>query len=125
MPSRYTVRHVQSGQNIADCLSRLINASKAHDAVPVFGKHPLRILNAKTIKFWDNEGQLVSLPEGQCMDRLSKEYKRDAYPMVSRPIYANKCLITSLSAKLVLNLLSKIHYTYTYNYNYCLQLEIC
>ena len=31
-------------------------ASKAHDAVPVFCKHP----NAKTIKFWDNEGQLVS-----------------------------------------------------------------
>ena len=100
-------------------------ASKAHDAVPVFCKHPLKIRNAKTIKFWDNEGQLVSLPEGQCMDRLSKELdKRDACPMVSRPNYANKCLITSLSAKLVLNLLSRIHYTYNYN-NYCLQQEIC
>ena len=84
----------------------------------VFCEHPLKMLpNAKTIKFWDNEGQLVSLPKGQRMDRLSKEYKRDACPMVSRPIYANKCLITSMSAKLVLNLLSRImalariHYT--------------
>ena len=98
-------------------------ASKAHDAVPVFCKHPLKILNAKTIKFWNNEGQLVSLPEGQCMDRLSKECKKDVCSMISRPIYANKCLITSLSANLVLNLLSRIHYTYNYNYNYCLQLE--
>ena len=80
-------------------------------AVPVFCEHPLKILNAKTIKFWYSERQLVSVPKGQCMDRLSKENKRDSCPMVSRPNYANKCLITSLSARLVLNLLSRIHYT--------------
>ena len=97
-------------------------ASNAHDAVPMFCEHPLKILKAKTIKFWYNEGQLVSVPKGhfplprhwtrdcdfglatrdigpatrdprpatisqtqgqlvsvpkgQCMDRLSKEYKR-------------------------------------------------
>ena len=52
-------------------------APKAHDAVPVFCEHLLKILNAKTIKFWYNELQLVSVPKGQCMDRLSKEYLRD------------------------------------------------
>ena len=86
-------------------------ATKAHDAVPGFCEHPLKILNARTIKFGYNKGQLVSVPKGQCMDRLLKEYKRDTSPMVSRPTYANKCLITSLSVKLVLNLLSRIHYT--------------
>ena len=86
-------------------------APKAHDAVPVFCEHPLKILNAKTIKFWYSERQLVSVPKGQCMDRLSKENKRNACPMDSKPKYANKCLITSLSARLVLNLLSRIHYT--------------
>ena len=35
-------------------------APKAHDAVPVFCEHPLKILNAKTIKFWYSERQLVS-----------------------------------------------------------------
>ena len=60
-------------------------ASKAHDAAQVFYKHSLKILNAKTIKFWYNEGQLVSVPKSQWMDRLSEEYKRDACPMVSRP----------------------------------------
>ena len=40
------------------------------------------------------------------MDRLSKENKKDAYLKDSRPNYANKCLITSLSARLVLNSLS-------------------
>ena len=39
-------------------------APKAHDAVPVFCEHPLRILNAKTIKFWYSERQLVSVPKG-------------------------------------------------------------
>ena len=86
-------------------------ATKAHDAVPGFCEHPLKILNARTIKFGYNKGQLVSVPKGQCMDRVLKEYKRDTSPMVSRPTYANECLITSLSAKLVLNLLSRIHYT--------------
>ena len=42
-------------------------ASNAHDAVPMFCEHPLKILKAKTIKFWYNEGQLVSVPKGQCM----------------------------------------------------------
>ena len=70
-------------------------ASKAHDAAQVFYKHLLKILNAKTIKFWYNEGQLVSVPKSQCMDKLSEEYKRDACPMVSRPFYSNNCLITS------------------------------
>ena len=51
-------------------------ASNAHDAVPMFCEHPLKILKAKTMKFWYKEGQLVSVPKGQCMDRLSKEYKR-------------------------------------------------
>ena len=74
-------------------------------------EHPLRILNAKTIKFWYSERQLVSVSKGQCMDRLWKENKRDACPMDSRPNYANKCLIASLSARLVLNLHSRIHYT--------------
>ena len=39
-------------------------APKAHDAVPVFCEHPLKILNAKTIKFWYSERQLVSVPKG-------------------------------------------------------------
>ena len=39
-------------------------APKAHDAVSVFCEHPLRILNTKTIKFWYNERQLVSVPKG-------------------------------------------------------------
>ena len=86
-------------------------ALKAHDAVPVFCEHPLRILNAKTIKFWHSERQLVSVPKGYGMDRLSKENKRDACPTDSRPSNANKCLIASLSARLVLNLHSRIHYT--------------
>ena len=87
-------------------------APKAHDAVPVFCEHPLKILNAKTIKFWYNGRQLVSVPKGQCMDRLSKIIKGMlACPVDSRPNYANKCLITSLSARLVLNLLFRIHYT--------------
>ena len=43
------------------------------------------------------------------MDRLSKENKRDACPMDSRPNYANKCLIASLSARLVQNLHSRIY----------------
>ena len=30
-------------------------ALKAHDAIPVFCDHPLKILNAKTIKFWYKE----------------------------------------------------------------------
>ena len=63
-------------------------APNAHDAVPVFCEHPLKILNAKTIKSWYNERQLVSVPKGQCMDRLSKENKRDGCPMDSRPNYA-------------------------------------
>ena len=71
----------------------------------------LKILNAKTIKYWYNERQLVSVPKGQCMDRLSKENKRDTCPMDSRPNHASKCLITSLSARLVVNLLSRTHYT--------------
>ena len=87
-------------------------APKAHDAVPVFCGHPLKILNAKTIKFRYSERQLVSVPKGQCMDRLlSKENKRDACPVDSRPNYANKCHIASLSARLVLNLHSRTHYT--------------
>ena len=65
---------------------------------PPLCEHPLKILNAKTIKFWYNERQLVSVPKGQCMYRLSKENKRDACPMDNRPNYTNKCLITSLSA---------------------------
>ena len=88
---------------------------KAHDAVPVFREHPLKILNAKTIKFWYNGRQLVSVPKGQCMDRLSKIIKGMlACPVDSRPNYANKCLITSLSARLVLNLLSRIPVSYTH-----------
>ena len=63
-------------------------ASKAHDAAQVFYKHSLKILNAKTIKFWYNERQLVSVPKDQCMDRLLKENKRDGCPMDSRPNYA-------------------------------------
>ena len=98
-------------QNAMNQSSHGTKAPNAHDAVPVFCEHPLKILNAKTIKSWYNERQLVSVPKGQCMDRLSKENKRDACPMDSRPNYANKCLITSLSARLVLNLLSRIHYT--------------
>ena len=90
-------------QNAMNQSSQGTKAPKAHDAVPVSCEHPLKILNAKTIKFWYNERQY--------MNRLSKENKRDAYPMDSRPTYANKCLITSLSARLVLNLLSRIHYT--------------
>ena len=41
-------------------------ATKAYDEVPVFCEHPLRILNAKTIKFWYSERQLVvvSVPKG-------------------------------------------------------------
>ena len=38
-------------------------APKAHDAVPVFCEHPLKILNTKTIKFWYSERQLVSVPK--------------------------------------------------------------
>ena len=86
-------------------------APKGHDAAPVFCEHPFKVLNAKTIKFWYNERQLVSVPKGQCMDRLSKENERDACPMDGRPNYANKYLITSLPARFVLNLLSRIHYT--------------
>ena len=63
-------------QNAMSQSSQGTKASNAHDAVPMFCEHPLKILKAKTIKFWYNEGQLVSVPKGQCMDRLSKEYKR-------------------------------------------------
>ena len=98
-------------QNTMNQSSQGTKAPKAHDAVPVFCEHPLKILNTKTIKFWYNERQLVSVPKGQCMDRLSKENKRNACLMDSWPNYATKCLITSLSARLVLNLLSRIHYT--------------
>ena len=63
-------------QNAMNQSSQGTKASNAHDAVPMFCEHPLKILKAKTIKFWYNEGQLVSVPKGQCMDRLSKEYKR-------------------------------------------------
>ncbi|XP_073227861.1 uncharacterized protein [Porites lutea] len=42
--------------------------SKAHDTVLVFYEHPLKILNARTIKFSYNEGQLVSVPKGDCID---------------------------------------------------------
>ena len=44
--------------------TRWTKAPKAHDAVPVFCEHPLKVLNAKTIKFWYCEGQLVSVPKG-------------------------------------------------------------
>ena len=63
-------------QNAMSQSSQGTKASNAHDAVPMFCEHPLKILKAKTIKFWYNEGQLVSVPKGQSMDRLSKEYKR-------------------------------------------------
>ena len=38
-------------------------------------KHPEKILSARSIRFWDNEEQLISIPDFQCMDRRSKEYK--------------------------------------------------
>ena len=39
-------------------------ALNAHDAVLVFCEHPLKILNAKTIKFLYRERQLVSVRKG-------------------------------------------------------------
>ena len=74
-------------ENAMNQSSQGTKASKAHDAAQVFYKHSFKILNAKTIKFWYNEGQLVSVPKSLCMDKLSEEYKRDACPMVSRPFY--------------------------------------
>ena len=47
-------------------------ASKAHDAAQVFYKHLLKILNAKTIKFWYNEGQLVSVPKSQAIGGIQE-----------------------------------------------------
>ena len=56
---------------------------KGANTVLVFYEHPLKILNARTITFSYSEGHLVSVPKGQCMDRLSKEYKRDACPWLA------------------------------------------
>ena len=51
-------------QNAMNQSSQGTKAPKAHDAVPVFCKHPLKILNAKTIKFWYSERQLVFVSKG-------------------------------------------------------------
>ena len=72
-------------ENAINRSSQGTKASEAHDAAQMFYKYSLKILNAKTIKFWYKKGQLVSVPKSQCMDRLLEEYKRDACPMVSRP----------------------------------------
>ena len=65
-------------QNAINQSSQGTKAPKTHDAVPVFCEHPLKILNAKTIKFWYNEGQLVQfctqrLVHGQAIERKLTE----------------------------------------------------
>ena len=61
-------------QNAMNQSLRGTKAPKTHDAVPVFSEHPLKILNAKTIKFWYNEGELVQFctqrsVHGQAIER--------------------------------------------------------
>ena len=51
-------------QNAMDQSSQDTKAPKTHDAVPVFCEHPLKLLNANTIKFWYSERQLASVPKG-------------------------------------------------------------
>ena len=55
---------ISTFQNAMNQSSQGTKAPKAHDAVLVLCEHPLRILNAKTIKFWYSERQLVSVPKG-------------------------------------------------------------
>ena len=59
-------------QNAMNQSSEGTKAPTAHDAVPVFCEHPLRILNAKPIKFWYSEAAsfcIQRLVHGQAIER--------------------------------------------------------
>ena len=46
-------------------------------------KHPEETFNAKSIRFWDNKEQLVSVPDPKIMDRRSKDYKEGYLPWLA------------------------------------------